>query len=211
MWLIAGLGNPGNKYANNRHNIGFMAIDVLADRYRASERSEHKALTYNISLNGPEGKSEKVILCKPQTFMNLSGESIQALSAFYKVSPQNLIVLHDEIDQPFGHIKLATKRGHGGQNGIRDIHEKLGNEYYRVRLGVSRPPDPRFDIADWVLSNFAKEEIQKLPEFLKTAADAVEYFVFNGYEKAATKFNGDVFKVPVVKPPKPVTKPEDKP
>ena len=171
-----------------------MAIDVLARRYGASERSEHKALTYAVTLKGPGNASEKAILCKPQTFMNLSGESVQALCAFYKIDPKNLIVLHDEIDQPFGNMKVATKRGHGGQNGIRDIHEKLGNEYYRLRLGVSRPPDPRFDIADWVLSNFPKDEQQKLPDFLNVAADAAEYLVFHGYEKAATKFNGAAIK-----------------
>jgi peptidyl-tRNA hydrolase, PTH1 family len=192
MWLVVGLGNPGNKYALNRHNIGFMAVDVLAREHRATERSEHKALTYHITLENRETKtSEKIIACKPQTFMNLSGDSIRALCDFYKIDTQKVIVLHDEIDQPFATLKVQTQRGHGGHNGIRDTHEKLGhNKYLRIRLGVGRPADPRFDVADYVLSNFSKEEMAALPDFLNLGLAALESIIFKGYEKAANQFNG---------------------
>lgn len=192
MWLVVGLGNPGNKYALNRHNIGFMAVDGFARSMKAAERNEQKALTYHFTLTSEDNKhSEKIILCKPQTFMNLSGDSVRGLCDFYKIDTQKVVVLHDEIDQPFAHLKVATQRGHGGHNGIRDIHEKLGhNKYFRLRLGVGRPTDPRFDVADYVLSNFSKEEQAELPEFLDLSLDALESLIFTGYEKTATKYNG---------------------
>jgi PTH1 family peptidyl-tRNA hydrolase len=192
MWLVVGLGNPGSKYALHRHNIGFMAVDLLVRRNNASERSEQKALTYHITLENKETKtSEKIIACKPQTFMNLSGDSIRALCDFYKINTEKVIVLHDEIDQPFATLKVQTQRGHGGHNGVRDTHEKLGhNKYVRIRLGVGRPADPRFEVADYVLSNFSKEEMAALPDFLNLGLAALETIVFKGYEKAANQFNG---------------------
>jgi len=192
MWLIVGLGNPGSKYALHRHNIGFMAIDTfLASAGRVPEKSEHKALTYHFTLESEDRKqSEKVILCKPQTFMNLSGESVRAICDFYKIdSEKNLIVLHDEVDIPYLTMKIQKERGHGGHNGIRDIHEKLGhNKYYRIKMGIGKP-DGKKEMSSHVLGNFSKEEMNQLPDFLNDGADAAETIIFKGYEKAATAYN----------------------
>ena len=153
MWLIAGLGNPGKKYLLTRHNVGFMAIDYYLNNIGSPpEKKEHKSLTYSFKIEG-----EKVIMAKPQTYMNDSGEAIQALSHFYKIPPEKILILHDEIEQPFKQMKLQTKRGQGGQNGIRDIHQKLGtNDYYRIRSGVGRP-DGKKDVSAHVLSPFSKD------------------------------------------------------
>jgi PTH1 family peptidyl-tRNA hydrolase len=138
MKLIVGLGNPGPKYLTTRHNIGFLFIDaiVMSLEGKLQYKSEFKAETQKTKIAG-----EPVILCKPQTFMNLSGESVQPLLSFYNMTPDDLLVVHDEIDQPFGHLKFQTKRGHGGHNGIRNIHQMLGTDAYsRLRVGVGRPP-----------------------------------------------------------------------
>jgi len=191
MWLVVGLGNPGKQYAGHRHNIGFMAIDqFLADAKYPPEKSEFKALTSQFTLHSEDGKhSEKIITCKPQTFMNLSGEAVQPLMAFYKIAQENVIVLHDEVDIPFCSMKIQKERGHGGHNGIRDIHEKLGdNKYYRIKMGIGRP-NGKMDMSSHVLGNFSKEELAVLPEFLDRTLDAVESLIFNGYEKTTTKFH----------------------
>lgn len=191
MWLIVGLGNPGKEYAGHRHNIGFMAVDrLLASANNPPTKSEFKSTTSQFTLHSEDNKkSEKVITCKPQTYMNLSGDPVQALMAFYKIEQQNLVVLHDEVDFPFGVLKIQKERGHGGHNGIRDIHEKLGdNKYFRIKMGIGRP-DGKMDMSSHVLGNFNKEQLSLLPNFLDTALDAVESLMFNGYEKTATKFN----------------------
>lgn len=187
MWLIVGLGNPGNKYLLNRHNIGFMAVDAfLAHNGKPSYKSEHKATTYHLSLD-----DQKVILAQPQTFMNKSGESVQSLMAFYQIPKDHLIVLHDEIDQPFGALKIQKNRGHGGHNGIRSIHDLVGsNDYYRMRLGVGRPANEQMNVADFVLQNFSKEEQQEMPAYLNYVLDALDALMFEGFDKAATRFNG---------------------
>lgn len=186
MWLIVGLGNPGSKYLLTRHNIGFMAIDAYVKSLgNPPEKSEKKSITYHCRLD-----DTKIILAKPQTYMNLSGDSVQELSQFYEIKPENIIVLHDEVDQPFGQMKIQRARGHGGHNGIRDLQEKLGvNTYQRIRLGVSRPPNPKQSVADYVLQNFNKTELEALPDFLNTAGDAIESLITIGFEKTATKFN----------------------
>lgn len=186
MWLVAGLGNPGKKYMLTRHNVGFMAIDSYLNSIgNPPEKKEHKSLTYSFRID-----SEKVLMAKPQTFMNNSGEAIQALSHFYKIPTDKIIILHDEIEIPFNTLKLQTKRGHGGQNGIRDIHEKLGsNDYYRLRIGVGRP-NGKMDVSSHVLSPFTKEEFEFVPELLSKTADAIEALIFEGYSKAATLTNG---------------------
>ena len=188
MWLIAGLGNPGKKYLLTRHNVGFMAIDYYLESIgHPPEKSEHKALTYSFKID-----DQKVLMAKPQTFMNDSGQSIQALSHFYKVPPEKILIIHDEIEQPFEQMKLQTKRGHGGQNGIRDIHEKLGtNAYYRIRVGVGRP-DGKKDVSSHVLSPFSKDEQQKLPDVLERINDGIENLIFKGFDKAATELNQKV-------------------
>ncbi len=187
MWLVAGLGNPGKKYLLTRHNVGFMAIDYYLNNIgNPPEKKEHKSLTYSFSI-----ENEKVIMAKPQTFMNNSGEAIQEISHYYKIPPEKIIVIHDEIEQPFRKMKLQTKRGHAGQNGIRDIHEKLGtNAYFRIRVGVGRP-DGKKDVSAHVLSPFAKQEQQELPDVLERVSDGIETLIFQGFDKAATILNRD--------------------
>lgn len=189
MHLIVGLGNPGQKYSMNRHNIGFMACDYWLKSLNGSDyREEHKALTRRFKIEDTE-----ILLAKPQTFMNLSGQSVVALMNFYKIPKENLLVVHDDIDLPFGSMKLQHNRGPGGQNGVKNISELLGNnEYTRLKLGVGRPAHPEFAIHDYVLGNFPKEEAVLLDQYLEKACDAIEGFIFEGLSKASTKFNGPV-------------------
>lgn len=186
MHLIVGLGNPGQKYLMTRHNVGFLAADAVAQEFDASPyKSQLKAEVTKIQIN-----SNPVIIAKPQTFMNLSGESVIPLLNFYKIDPENMLVIHDEIDLPFNKIKIQQSRGHGGHNGIRSIHALLGhNNYSRIKAGVGRPSHPGQDVASYVLQNFSNEEQQNLPDYLNLLVDAVESFVLNGYQKTATNFN----------------------
>ena len=198
MKLIVGLGNPGPKYQLTRHNIGFLFIDALVEFFDNQRRykNEFKAETQKFTIHG-----EPVIVCKPQTFMNLSGESVQPLLKFYNLTLNDLLVVHDEVDQPFGALKFQYKRGHGGHNGIRNIHQVMGSdEYGRLRLGVGRPPvfvddsgakvRSSMEVADWVLHPFSKDEQQKLPDFLRLAIQGVEVWAAKGINQAATEFNG---------------------
>jgi PTH1 family peptidyl-tRNA hydrolase len=186
MWLVVGLGNPGSQYKFNRHNIGFMAVDsfVGSDKLK-SFRSEFKAEFQKL-----KSKDEDIYLLKPQTFMNLSGESVQEAVSFFKVPLDRIIVVHDELDQPFGKIKVQKARGHGGHNGVRDITAKLGtNDYIRLRLGVGRPPHPEMNVADFVLQNFAKDEQDTLTDLLIQSTLALETIILDGFTKAANKYN----------------------
>lgn len=190
MWLVVGLGNPGSQYQMTRHNIGFMAIDAWVHSMNAgSFKTEHKAETKKIKLD-LEGRSEEILIAKPQTYMNKSGESVQALMHFYKIPIEKILVVHDDIDQTFGSMKFQKNRGHGGQNGIRSITEILGTmDYARLKLGVGRPSHPGFDIGDYVLSNFAKDEIPVLNDVIEKACDGIECFIFKGLNQASTQFN----------------------
>lgn len=185
MWLIVGLGNPGNKYLFTRHNIGFMAMDVLAQSLSVKFQDKFKAQFALCQLAG-----EDVALAKPQTFMNLSGESVQMIAGFYKIGLDNIIVLHDDVDQPFGQIRLHKNRGHGGHNGIKSITQLMGSmDYARVKMGVGRPAHPDFSVADYVLQNFSNEEMKAMPNILDRSLDAVEAILQKGVEKSATEFN----------------------
>ncbi len=186
MKLIVGLGNPGPKYALTRHNIGFIVVDALAQELGVSHfRDEHKAKTAKTTLNG-----EQIILAKPQTFMNLSGDSVRPLLDFYKIDVTDLLILQDEVDIPFSHIRFHIRRGHGGHNGIRHLHQILATEdYARLKLGVGRPADPRFQVADYVLANFSEPQ-SDLIEFIGDACEAVSLWTKNGTEKAANHYNG---------------------
>ncbi len=186
-FLLVGLGNPGTKYALTRHNIGFLAVDMLAEGYGArSWTTEHKALVLKIKTD-----HGNLILAKPQTFMNKSGESVQAITHFYKIPLENILVAQDDIDQEFGKIRFHKNRGHGGHNGIRNISELLGTpDYARLKLGVSRPPVPGPEVVDWVLSKFSSDEETNLPAFLNRAGDATESWMQNGLQIASTQFNG---------------------
>lgn len=188
MFLIVGLGNPGAKYMLTRHNIGFMALDRYVDKASAW-KEERKALVCRASITSASGEKHDVIFAKPQTFMNRSGESVRALMDFYKIDLDHILVIHDELDIGYGAIKIQRNRGPGGHNGLKSINEVLGSQdYTRLKLGVGKPPDPRWDIANWVLSGFFEDEAKLLPEYLDVAGDALESFMIDGYQKTATKF-----------------------
>ena len=184
-YLIVGLGNPGREYKENRHNIGFMLIDRLAIRLNARmTRMQSKAL-----IATARHGEDKIILAKPQTFMNNSGQAVQGLSHFYKVSLENLMLVHDDLDLPFGNLRLRPAGGAGGQKGVKSTIQRLGtNNFPRLRLGIGRPPG-RMDPAAYVLQNFAKGDDQILSETLDRAANAVFAFVEEGIDKAMNEFN----------------------
>lgn len=187
-FLLIGLGNPGREYANTRHNFGFMLIDRLAVRLNArGMKVQSKAIVLDARY-----EERKLILTKPQTFMNLSGQSVQGLVHFYKVPLTNVMVLSDDLDIPFGTIRIRPSGGPGGQRGLSSIIEKLGTkDVQRMRLGIGRPPG-RMEPADYVLQQFSKDETQLLSETLDRAADAVLEFVNNGLNAAMNKFNGGI-------------------
>lgn len=184
-WLVVGLGNPGPGYAGNRHNVGQMVLDELAGR--VGERfTTHKA-----AARVAEGRlapgGEKLILAKPNSYMNLSGGATAALLKFYSLEPDRLIVLHDELDLPFDAVKLKLGGGHGGHNGLRDIIAAIGTgDFVRVRVGIGRPPG-RQDAADYVLRDFASAERTQLPLLIADAADATELVVREGLAAAQLK------------------------
>ncbi len=181
-----GLGNPGKKYAFNRHNIGFMALDFLA----RSLKSENWKNSFQSEYLKLDWAGQTVFLQKPQTFMNLSGQAVVELMQFYKISPENLIVLHDEIDLPCQKLKIQKNRGAGGHNGLKDIHQKLGTaDYIRFRMGVGKPLHPGQAIVDYVLQNFSDDEMTAIPAFIEITLDAVETLLKDGLQKASTKYN----------------------
>ncbi len=187
MWMIVGLGNPGAKYAFNRHNIGFLTIDLIHKSYgKPNWKNQDKALVCKVELNG-----SACLLVKPQTFMNLSGESVVSLMQFYKIPLDHICIIQDDIDQNYGQIKFQTNRGHGGHNGIKSITELTGsNQYIRLKIGVGRPPIPQMDIADWVLQNFSKDEMNSLAKLMQLSVEAIESLIENGISKASSKYNG---------------------
>lgn len=187
MWMVVGLGNPGAKYAFNRHNIGFLLVDLIHESFgRPAWKTQDKALVSKIDWNG-----KPCLLVKPQTFMNRSGESVVSLLNYYKIAPDNMCVIQDDIDQNFAQIKLQANRGHGGHNGVRNITELLGHaNYVRLKIGVGRPSIVKMDIADWVLQNFSNEEMAFLPELLNVSAEAIEALMDLGFAKASSRFNG---------------------
>ena len=187
-FLLAGLGNPGREYASTRHNFGFMLVDRIAVRLNARGlKVQSKAIVTDAKY-----EERKLILAKPQTFMNLSGQSVQGLVHFYKVPLTNVMILSDDLDIPFGTIRIRAAGGPGGQRGLSSILEKLGTkDIPRLRLGIGRPPG-RMEPADYVLQNFSKDEQQTLSEVLDHAAQAVFAFVAHGLNKAMNEFNGDV-------------------
>ncbi|HTP02901.1 MAG TPA: aminoacyl-tRNA hydrolase [Anaerolineales bacterium] len=187
-FLLIGLGNPGREYRDNRHNFGFMVIDQLAIRLGArGMKLQSKAI---VTTAGYEGR--KLLLAKPQTYMNLSGQSIQGLANFYKLPLDQLMVAHDDLDLPFGSIRIRPGGGPGGQKGVASAIERLGTkDFARLRLGIGRPPG-RMDPADYVLQNFSREEMKLLLEILGQAADAALCFVMEGLDKTMNKFNGEV-------------------
>lgn len=188
MFILVGLGNPGPKYKLNRHNVGFILLDALAQEFQMSFKKEESAEVLKTKIQ-VEGQTEELLLVKPMTYMNLSGEVVQPLMSFYKTGLDKLIVAHDEIDLPFGQVRLQKNRGHGGHNGIRNIHSKVGSDYARLRIGVGRPSNPQMDVADYVLQNFLDQELESLPKVLEIAAEGFFQLVENGFEKAQNHIN----------------------
>ena len=184
-WLVVGLGNPGPKYAATRHNVGQMVVDELAARRGESFR-EHKAGARVVETWVRPG-GDKLVLAKPNSFMNVSGAPVGALARFYSVDPERVVLVHDELDIPFDTIKLKVGGGHGGHNGIRDVARVLTTpDFPRVRVGIGRPPG-RQDPADWVLAPFGAAERPNLPILVADAADAVVQLVEEGLLAAQQK------------------------
>lgn len=181
-WLIIGLGNPGSQYEQTRHNVGQMALDQIASEMGEqfkSHKTNSRLATGRVKIPGPQ-----LVLAKPNTFMNLSGGPTSAAAKYFGVSPDRIIVLHDELDIPFGHVKIKQGGGHGGHNGLRDIAKALGTpDFIRVRIGIGRPPGSK-NPADFVLSPFSTAESKELEMLLVDATDAATSIVFDGLLKA---------------------------
>ena len=185
-WLIVFLGNPGPRYEMTRHNAGFMAADAMAKEKNLSiNKARFKALTATCEIGG-----ESVLLMKPQTFMNLSGEAVSQAARFYKIPPEHVIVVSDEISLPIGKLRIRTKGSAGGHNGLKDIIAKLGTDAFpRIRIGVGAPPHPDYDMADWVLSSFKNQDAEDMLAAAARAAEAVQCYITQGADRAMNRFN----------------------
>ena len=186
-WLIAGLGNPGAEYEKTRHNTGFMTLDLLAARLQVKVSKERfKALTAQADFDG-----QRLFLMKPLTYMNASGIAIEAAAHFYKIPPERVLVLFDDISLPVGKLRIRKNGSAGGHNGLKSIISCLGSDQFpRVKIGVGAKPHPDYDLADWVLSSFSKTEQPELDRALDNARDAALCILTDGCEKAAASFNG---------------------
>ena len=184
--MVVFLGNPGTKYDGTRHNAGFMVSDVLADRCGVKiQRLKNRALTATASIGG-----HQVLLVKPQTFMNLSGEAVRPLADYYKISPEHILVVSDEIALAPGRIRLRPGGSAGGHNGLKNIIACLGTDRFpRLRLGVGAPPHPDYAMVDWVLGKFQGEDAKLMADAAKRAADAAVCFVEHGIDKAMNQYN----------------------
>ena len=186
-WLIVGLGNPGKEYAHTRHNCGFRALDILAEKLGCRvDKGKFQGLYGQCNWQG-----RKLLLLKPQTFMNLSGRSVLQLSAYYNVPPQRIIVLFDDISLEPGRLRIRADGSAGGHNGINSIISELGSQDFpRVKIGVGGKPHPDADLADWVLSGFTAQEEKALSTALERSADAALCIIEKGVPEAANRFNG---------------------
>jgi PTH1 family peptidyl-tRNA hydrolase len=184
-WLVAGLGNPGPQYAANRHNVGFMVADLLAARIGTGFRRDRS----RVQAASGRLAGLPVTIAKPMSFMNLAGPPLAAVAGFYKIPPDRIVAVHDELDLPFGTIRLKLGGGDSGHNGLRSVTRALGTrDYYRVRVGIGRPPG-RQDPADFVLRDFAGLERKEVPLMLERAADAVEALLRLGLAPAQNEFH----------------------
>lgn len=186
QWLIVFLGNPGPRYAQTRHNAGFMAGDALARKLNVSiDRLRFRALTAQCDVGG-----QRVLLMKPQTLMNLSGEAVGQAAQFYKVPPERVLVVSDEISLPVGQLRVRQKGSAGGHNGLKNIIAQLGTDAFpRIRIGVGSPPHPDYDMADWVLGTFQNQDAETMAEAAQRAADACVCYVAEGAQQAMNRFN----------------------
>ena len=185
-WIVVFLGNPGDKYENTRHNVGFMTADALGEKLnKPIQRLKFKALTNVVEYGGC-----RVLLMKPTTYMNLSGQAVQEAMQFYKLPPEHLIVLSDDISLPVGKMRIRTKGSAGGHNGLKDIILKLGSDQFpRIKFGVGEKPNPEYDLADWVLGQFTEAEGKTLYPLLQNTAEACTLIMQGKPEEAMSRFN----------------------
>lgn len=191
VWLVVGLGNPGPSYAGDRHNVGYLVTDVLAERVGAPFRA-HKSGRADVvegRLTPPGAPGPRVVLVRSRTYMNESGGPVKQLAAFYKVPAERIVAVHDELDLPFDTMRVKLGGGDNGHNGLRSLRGALGTgDFYRVRVGIGRPPG-RQDVSDFVLSSYSPAERKTLPLQVTTAADAVESLLTEGLERTQARFN----------------------
>lgn len=186
-WLLVCLGNPGDKYEDTRHNVGWMVADEVAERRHAPiQKLRFKALTNLLTISG-----EKVLVMKPVTYMNLSGEAVRPAADFYKIPPERVLVVSDDTALPIGRLRIRKSGSAGGHNGLKSIIQHLGTDQFpRIRLGVGEKPHPDYDLADWVLSHFTGEDKKVMDEAVKRAADAIECILRDGLDRGMSRFNG---------------------
>ena len=186
MYIIVGIGNPGRQYENTKHNIGFISLDYLSAAWNIPiQKIKHKAL-----IGEGQHKGERILLVKPQTFVNLSGESVGEIARFYKVPPENIIVIYDDVNFDAGRIRIRPKGSDGGHNGMKSLIYHLHSDNFpRIRLGVGQKP-ANYDLADWVLSKFTDEEIKTLSKAVDCVPDMVEEIMLKGVQSAMNRFNG---------------------
>ena len=186
-WLIVGLGNPGEKYENTRHNVGFQVVEELAERQSAPiQRLKFKALTNLMSISG-----EQVLVMKPVTYMNLSGEAVRPAADFYKILPDHILVISDDTALDVGRLRIRRGGSAGGHNGLKSIIQHLGTDQFpRLRVGVGQKPHPDYDLADWVLGKFQGDDKQAIDAAVKRAADAAECLLKEGLDRTMNRFNG---------------------
>ena len=186
-WLLVGLGNPGNQYAATRHNMGFMALDRLADR----EGFRFNKLRFRAWTGQWKVGDQQVLVMKPQTYMNLSGESVGEAARFYKIPADHVLVISDDVSLPAGKLRIRGGGSAGGHNGLKNIIQHLGTDQFpRIKIGVGEKPHPDYDIADWVLSKFTGEDAKAMDQAVKRCADAVECLLREGADRAMSRFIG---------------------
>ena len=186
MYIIAGLGNPGRKYVGTRHNMGFEALDAVAAKYDI----DIKKVKFNAIYGEGTIEGEKVVLVKPQNFMNLSGESIREFKSWYKAEDSQIIIIYDDVSLPVGKMRIRPKGSAGGHNGMKSIIYQLNSDVFpRIKIGVGSPETPDYDLADYVLGKFTKSEVEALIPIAVKTAEAVGEIIKNGTERAMAKFN----------------------
>lgn len=185
-YIVVGLGNPGKEYEHTRHNAGFIAVDKIGEKYNCNiTKLKYKAMIGDCTIS-----DKRVLLMKPQTFMNLSGEAVVQAMNFYKIPPENIIVLFDDISLDVGRIRVRRKGSDGGQRGMRSIIGLSGSENFpRIKIGIGDKPNPHWQLADWVLSRFTKDELDTLDNVTDKACGAVEYIISGNIDKAMAEYN----------------------
>ncbi len=185
-WILVCLGNPGREYAETRHNVGFLTADLLAEKKGVKiDRLKFKSLTGTVDLGG-----EKVLVMKPQTYMNLSGEAVGEAARFYKIPAERVLVISDDVSLPLGKMRIRGNGSAGGHNGLKNIIQHLGTDAFpRIKVGVGAPAHPEHEMVDWVIGKFSKDERKALDDMLKKAMDATECVIRDGVQKAQNRFN----------------------